>query len=176
MSLFLAKMVQFSPFTFPLEVSVGFKPLFIAELQRLEIHGHYLWSHYFLYRLLRVFRRNGVHFTQSGAHEHIDPNGRTRELDGDILHYPYKHFREHLDKINSYAQQGADDLAARGKKGGLALGVLHGIGRFLRIYLLKKGFLDGKAGFINAVHGAFYAFLKYVRVDEGNWGFPYNHR
>ena len=22
----------------------------------------------------------------------------------------------------------------------------------------------------------FYAFLKYVRVDEGNWGFPYNHR
>ena len=58
----------------------------------------------------------------------------------------YKDFREHLDKINSYAQQGADDLAARGKKGGLALGVLHGIGRFLRIYLLKKGFLDGKAG------------------------------
>lgn len=127
-------------------------------------------------RLLRVFRRNGVHFTQSGAHEHIDPNGRTRELDGDILHYPYKDFREHLDKINSYAQQGADDLAARGKKGGLALGVLHGIGRFLRIYLLKKGFLDGKAGFVNALHGAFYAFLKYVRVDEGNWGFPYNHR
>ena len=121
-------------------------------------------------RLLRVFRRNGVHFTQSGAHEHIDPNGRTRELDGDILHYPYKHFREHLDKINSYAQQGADDLAARGKKGGLALGVLHGIGRFLRIYLLKKGFLDGKAGFINAVHGAFYAFLKYVRVDVGKYG------
>ena len=61
-------------------------------------------------------------------------------------------------------------------QGGLVLGVLHGIGRFLRIYLLKKGFLDGKAGFINAVHGAFYAFLKYVRVDEGNWGFPYNHR
>ena len=134
------------------------------------------WSGWYPDRLLRVFRRNGVHFTQSGAHEHIDPNGRTRELDGDILHYPYKHFREHLDKINSYAQQGADDLAARGKKGGLALGVLHGIGRFLRIYLLKKGFLDGKAGFINAVHGAFYAFLKYVRVDEGNWGFPYNHR
>lgn len=109
-------------------------------------------------------RRNGVHFTQSGAHEHIDPNGRTRELDGDILHYPYKHFREHLDKINSYAQQGADDLAARGKKGGLALGVLHGIGRFLRIYLLKKGFLDGKAGFINAVHGG---VLRVPQIRQG---------
>ena len=127
-------------------------------------------------RLLRVFRRGGVHFTQSGAHEHIDPDGETRTLEGDILHYPYKNFQEHLDKINSYAQQGADDLAARGKRGGLTLGLLHGFGRFLRIYLLKKGFLDGKAGFINALHGAFYAFLKYARVNEGSWGFPYNHR
>lgn len=126
-------------------------------------------------RLLRVFRQNGVHFTQSGAHEHIDPNGATGQLSGDILHYPYAHFREHLDKINSYAQQGADDITARGKKGGVCRGLAHGFGRFLRIYLLKKGFLDGKAGFINAVHGAFYAFLKYVRVREGSWGFPYDH-
>lgn len=81
-----------------------------------------------------------------------------------------------MDKINSHAQQGVDDLAARGKKGGLTLGVLHGTRRFLRIYLLKKGFLDDKTEFTNAVHGAFYAFLRYVRVDEGNWGFSYNHR
>ncbi|MEG2140806.1 MAG: glycosyltransferase family 2 protein, partial [Bilophila sp.] len=87
-------------------------------------------------RLLRVFRQGGVRFTQSGAHEHIDPTGATEQLSGDILHYPYAHFREHLDKINSYAQQGADDLAARGKSGGVCLGLLHGLGRFLRIYLL----------------------------------------
>lgn len=53
--------------------------------------------------------------------------------------------------------------------------MLHGIGRFLRIYLLKKCFLDGKAGFINAVHGAFTRSSN-TSVDEGNWGFPYNHR
>ena len=127
-------------------------------------------------RLLRIFRNGGVHFTQNGAHEHIDPNGETLNIEGDILHYPYKNFCEHLEKINSYAQQGADDLARRGKQGGIVPGLLHGFGRFLRIYLFKKGFLDGRAGFINAAHGAFYAFLKYVRVDEGDWGFPYNHR
>ena len=126
--------------------------------------------------LLRCFRADRMQVSVSGAHYSFHPLGLTQNLSGDILHYPYKNFREHLDKINSYAQQGADDLAARGKQGGLALGILHGIGRFLRIYLLKKGFLDGRAGFINAAHGAFYAFLKYVRVDEGNWGFPYNQR
>lgn len=127
-------------------------------------------------RLLRCFRRGAMRVSVSGAHYSFHPQGPTGTLAGDILHYPYSNFREHLDKINSYAQQGADDLAAHGKKGGIARGLLHGFGRFLRIYLLKKGFLDGRAGFINAAHGAFYAFLKYVRVDEGNWGFPYNHR
>lgn len=126
--------------------------------------------------LLRCFRRGAMRVSVSGAHYSFHPQGPTGTLTGDILHYPYSSFREHLDKINSYAQQGAEALASSGKHGGIALGLLHGFGRFLRIYLLKKGFLDGRAGFINAVHGAFYAFLKYVRVDEGNWGYPYNHR
>ncbi len=121
-------------------------------------------------RLLRVFRKDGVRFAQSGAHERICPLGIAGRLDADILHYPYANFREHLDKINDYAQQGADDLRRSGRPGGLLMGTAHGAGRFVRTYLLKRGFLDGRAGFINAVHGAFYAFLKYVRVDEGNWG------
>ena len=41
------------------------------------------------------------------------------------------------------------------------------------MYALKKGFLDGKAGFINACHIAFYTFLKYIRIDEGTWGKPF---
>lgn len=127
--------------------------------------------------LLRVFRPEGVRFTQSGAHEVIRPAGeRTERIPLDILHYPYKNFRQHLDKINDYAQDGADDLVRSGKRGGITAGLAHGFGRFLRLYLLKLGFLDGGAGFINAAHGAFYAFLKYVRVNEGAWGEPFDRR
>jgi len=37
--------------------------------------------------------------------------------------------------------------------------------------LLKLGFLDGRAGLINALAGAYYVFQKYIRVDEkGSWG------
>ena len=125
-------------------------------------------------RLLRVFRSGKMRVTASGAHYHFTPLGPTAQLTGDIVHYPYRNFREHLDKVNSYAQQGADDLAARDRPGGVARGLLHGFSRFLKIYLVKKGFLDGRAGFINAAHGAFYAFLKYVRVNEGSWGEPFD--
>ncbi len=124
--------------------------------------------------LLRCFRRGKMRVEVSGAHYSFHPLGKTRRLSGDIVHYPYASFREHLDKINSYAQQGAAELEARGVHGGIAKGLTHGLGRFLRLYVLKRGFLDGRAGFINAVHGAFYAFLKYVRIGEGSWGKPYS--
>lgn len=126
--------------------------------------------------LLRVFRQGGVCFTQSGAHEVIRPvsaTARTGRIPHDILHYPYANFRQHLDKINDYAQDGADDLERSGKAGGILCGLSHGLGRFLRIYVWKRGFLDGKAGFLNAAHGAFYAFLKYARVQQGAWGKPF---
>lgn len=124
-------------------------------------------------RLLRCFRVGTMNVHVSGAHYSFHPHGKTGQLQGDILHYPYANFRQHLDKINDYAQKGADDLEAKGRRGGLARAIAHGLGRFARIYLLKQGFLDGRAGFINAIHGAMYAFVKYLRIDEGNWGGPF---
>ena len=125
--------------------------------------------------LLRLFRPGQMDVQVSGAHYSFHPKGKTGTLTGDILHYPYKNFKQHLEKINDYSQKGADELTARGKHGSIPIGLGHGCWRFMRIYLLKLGFLDGRAGFINAVHGAFYAFLKYVRVCEGNWGHPFDH-
>ncbi|MCT4626296.1 glycosyltransferase family 2 protein [Halodesulfovibrio sp.] len=124
--------------------------------------------------LLRVFRPEKLEVKVSGAHYSFHPKGKTEKLDAEILHYPYMSFSQHLQKIDSYAQQGADDLHAKGKKGGLGKGITHGTMRFIKLYFIKLGFLDGKAGFINAIHGAFYAFLKYVRVSEGNWGAPFD--
>lgn len=126
--------------------------------------------------LLRVFRPARMQVQVSGAHYSFHPSGTTQTLAADILHYPYESFAQHLDKINSYAQQGADDLRRKGRKGGVLRGIGHGAMRFAKLYILQRGVLDGRAGFINAAHGAFYAFLKYVRVEEGSWGKPYDHQ
>ncbi len=126
--------------------------------------------------LLRLFQPAKMQVEISGAHYRFNPRGRTRKLDGEILHYPYKDFAEHLDKINAYAGQGAASLAAAGKKGGLCPAVLHGAARFIKLYVFKAGLLDGKAGFINAAHGAFYAFSKYLRVEKQSWGEPFDRQ
>ena len=66
-------------------------------------------------------------------------------------------------------------MRRRGKKGGLTKALLHALWRFLSVYFKRLGFLDGKAGFIYALHGSFYTFVKYIRLDEGSWGAPYDH-
>lgn len=122
--------------------------------------------------LSRVFRPALLDVHVSGAHYSFHPKGRTRKLTGgDIVHYPYSNFREHMDKINSYAQQAADEMKQRGKSGGLTKAIAHGAFRFFKLYGLKLGVLDGRAGFINALAGSYYAFQKYVRVEEkSDWG------
>ncbi len=128
-------------------------------------------------RILRIFRTGRVEFWQD-AHIHYRPLGPRAHIDAPgarIIHYPYSDFAHQLSKLNAYADQGAAALRARGKKGGVLAGVGHGLARFFRLYVLKRGFLDGRAGFIAAAHGSFYAFLKYVRVPESSWGKPFRN-
>lgn len=126
--------------------------------------------------VLRVFQKGKVTFSQD-AHIHYHPQGPKAHLgSGEIIHYPYTGFAHQLTKLNMYADQGAEALRESGGKGGVVRGVGHGLARFFRIYILKRGFLDGRAGFLAAAHGAFYAFLKYVRVLEASWGEPFDHK
>lgn len=125
--------------------------------------------------ILRVFKTGFVTFSQD-AHIHYHPKGASSHIaKGEIIHYPYTGFFNQIAKLNVYAEQGAEALRASGQKGGLACALGHALARFFRIYILKAGFLDGRAGFLAAAHGAFYAFSKYVRVLESDWGRPFDH-
>ncbi len=121
--------------------------------------------------LFRVFRNGKMEVSASGAHYHFKPLGNTAKLSGDILHYPYESFMQHMEKINYYAEEGAKALREKGCRGGLTQGLLHGVARFGKLYFLKSGFLDGKAGFYNAMAGFYYTFQKYIRIEETEkWG------
>ena len=36
---------------------------------------------------------------------------------------------------------------------------------FLKVYLLNRGFLDGRMGLMFAVHHAYYTFMKYAKFN-----------
>ena len=126
-------------------------------------------------RLFRLYRPEAIRIDNNGAHQQVVPSGPCGKLTGDILHYSYCSFSNQMEKLNQYAETGARDLEAKGKKGGVFQGLLHGTWRFLDMYVRRLGLLDGRAGFLMAVHQAFYTFLKYIRVKEGGWGAPFDH-
>ncbi len=125
-------------------------------------------------RLFRLFRPESMQVDSHGAHQKFVPSGPSGELQGDLLHYTYNSFQNQLEKLNDYAERGARDMEKQGKRGGIFSGVVHGSWRFLDMYFRRLGFLDGRAGFLMAAHTSFYTFLKYIRINEGSWGAPYD--
>lgn len=122
--------------------------------------------------LPRVFRLETTTVHVSGPHYGFSPQGKTKRLDGDIIHYPYENLKQHVDKINYYTQIAAQELFDQGKTASVLTALGHGLARFFKIYMLRLGFLDGKAGFVLAINSFFYAFQKYIRLAELNQNKP----
>ncbi|APX91475.1 glycosyltransferase [Halomonas sp. 1513] len=115
-------------------------------------------------RVARLYPRGRASYDGALVHEKLtNPEGlAVRDLDGDLLHFTYRDLRHYLEKSAHYAQAWAEQRAARGKRGSLAAGIGHGLGCFLRMYLLKAGFLDGRAGLLLALLSAHSTFAKYA--------------
>ncbi len=126
--------------------------------------------------LLRLTNKNDIVVDRSGRHQEFKSKGKTTKIDGDIIHYAYTSFYNYMHKLNEYADASAKEKTEQGKKFSLTSTLLHSIWGFIRIYIYKRGFLDGKAGFIMACHHAFYVFLKYVRIGENEKTFGLNHK
>jgi len=60
----------------------------------------------------------------------------------------------------------AEDMYKQGKRYRLSLLLLRPLFKFMEVYLLKLGFLDGLAGFIISTSSAYAMFVRYVKLRE----------
>jgi hypothetical protein len=70
-----------------------------------------------------------------------------------------------LDKMNRYSSGRAVDKVASGSTGGLAPALAHGLWAFLRCYILHRGFLDGRLGFVLAIYVAENTYYRYLKMS-----------
>lgn len=114
--------------------------------------------------VLRLFRRDSGNFTDRLVHEEVKVEGRTGRLSHDLLHYTDPDFEHYLGKLNRYTTLDALQLHQAGREAKLPDILLRPPLAFLKMYLLKAGFLDGTCGLILAVASAFHVFSKYVKL------------
>ena len=88
-----------------------------------------------------------------------------------LVHYPYRDWEHYFNKFNRYTTLAALKSKEQGKEGSFWDIIGHPIAAFIKMYILKKGFLDGKIGFILACFHFAYTMAKYVKlyyIDEEN--------
>ncbi|MBP6116340.1 MAG: glycosyltransferase family 2 protein [Neisseriaceae bacterium] len=114
--------------------------------------------------VLRLYRPEDARYNDHLVHESVTPNDNVaiETLHGDLLHYPYVDLNHYLTKSTQYAMAWSQQRRAQGKKSSLGNAVLHAVGCFLKMYVFKAGFLDGKQGFLLAALSAHSTFIKYA--------------
>jgi glycosyltransferase involved in cell wall biosynthesis len=117
----------------------------------------------------RLFKRGAARFSDDLVHERLVFGAPAARLAGKLLHYSYEDFETVLRKLDAYSSAGARQRFAAGERGGLSRALARGFWAFVRTYLLRGGFLDGRTGFIIAAFNAqtvYYRFLKLGRAVE----------
>ena len=101
-------------------------------------------------RQLRLFYSDLGKWGELNLHERfLMSNGaKISKLKGDLLHWPFSSLQDHIDKMNKFSLIGAEEFHKAGKKANLFTPYIHYLWGFFRSYIINRGFLDGRNGFI----------------------------
>lgn len=118
--------------------------------------------------VVRLSPRGRGEWRGAEPHPRLEAPGlELRRLRSPLRHRPYRDVETFRRKIESYARTWAAGARRRGDRGGRLLGTLRAGWRFIRGFLLRGGFLDGRPGRIIAQQNARMVYLKYFFLSAG---------
>ncbi|KQC13672.1 MAG: hypothetical protein APR63_07845 [Desulfuromonas sp. SDB] len=113
---------------------------------------------------VKFFNRQKAAFNSQQVHETVDLCGELGVIEQPLYHYSYLSISSHLLKMDRYSQITSEVMKNEGKRVNLFSVFLRFHLMFLKMYLLKRGFMDGKWGLILSFNSAYGVFLKYLKL------------
>ncbi len=120
-------------------------------------------------RVTRLFKRGCARFSDDLVHESLIIHTPVGRLSSDLFHQSFISLEQVLDKVNRYSTAGATHLRKEGRRSSLGTALFHGLWAFVRTYVVRHGFLDGKMGLVLAIsnaEGTYYRYLKLWMSDR----------
>ena len=114
---------------------------------------------------LRTFL-DGLSNRLMNVHEEIDLPGPLPVLEHSLEHLTFRSFGQYFSKLDRYSEWGAGQMYLNGRRAKAIEVLLRPVGRFIRMYILRLGFLEGGRGLVLSLLGAFSVYLKYARLWE----------
>ena len=128
---------------------------------------HSGWYPQYRYRL---FHKDKAQWVGENPHDFITINGEGKKLAADIIHYSFLDLSQQIDTINKFSSIVSYTRHQKGQHFSVFKSLYKPFGKFLEIYIFKRGFLDGYPGFVIAIASAFSTFLKFAKIYEYDKG------
>lgn len=114
----------------------------------------------------RLYDRRAGRWHGELVHESVRVEGGVAYLRSELQHYSFRDLADQVSRTNRYSDLAARQMQARGRRATALDLVVHPPAAFLRNYVLRRGFLDGAAGFIISLVNAWGVFLKFAKLWE----------
>jgi glycosyltransferase involved in cell wall biosynthesis len=115
--------------------------------------------------MIRLYNRNRCRFLPMIGHTSLNTKNY-QHLKGNIIHYSFKDISDYVSRAVKYSKRDAKVLFEDNRKVNGIDPMVHGMAAFLKLFLLKKGFLYGLDGLTASLLSGFRSYLKYAQVIE----------
>ena len=117
---------------------------------------------------VRLFHKDYCKYNELRVHASLLCEGDVGLLSSSLFHYSYKSIDHYLRKVSRFSRGAAQDMYDLGKKSSPIKILSRSLYRFLKSYILLRGYKDGEYGFFIALLESFYVALKYSILLEMN--------
>ena len=118
------------------------------------------------YRQPQLFRKGRVRYRQELVHESFDCDGPIGYLSEPALQYPFRDIDHYIAKQDRYSDLMAKRMVEENRRFRAHHLMTHPMGAFVKMYGLRRGFLDGMPGLILSGLYGYYTFMKYAKFWE----------
>ena len=116
---------------------------------------------------VRLLRRGRGRFVVRAVHESVAVQGPVARLAGHLEHRSYRDVGDFVARAERYATLAAEDWVRSGRPVRPVRDLaLRPLGRFLSMYVVRAGFLDGGRGFLLAALYAYYVLMRSAKAWE----------
>jgi len=121
------------------------------------------WQHD---RVVRLIKRGAGRYPNKRVHADMQTRGPAPVLNNPMLHFMVESFDQYLPRIVKYGFWGAAQSWKTGRTSGFLQVFGRPLWRFVRMYIVQFGFLDGMAGLVFCLLQAFGTYLKWAILWE----------
>lgn len=118
-------------------------------------------------KVIRLFRKDKCRYDGKLVHEKVTCKGKVGLLKNRMDHYSFRNLEQYEDKLQFYASLQAQEILQSGRKVYPIHQMIKPAFRFIVLYLVRFGFLDGKKGYVLARLHARAVSQRYLLANQG---------